>query len=359
MRRFIPLLIFCVLGSIYAQEVIDNSKTPQNENAGRVLKLVEEFRIESEGEGYYHNGARDLRLDEFGNIYICDSWVSGQRAHLLKFSPEGKFMIDFYKQGEGPGEIQSSYDFSLNDQEVVVFDYMKRKIIVMGDEGRFKNEFKITSGRFNEFIGVFEDWLVFMRKDTPYERKTSKLYDEKNVIAFLSKDGQKELDFHAFLSKKFYISLAQGGGSMNWDPFMAVMGNGKLFVCHTQEYLIEVLDLNTGQITTRFSRKYPRVKHELREFEKNFASKYDAPKKKFEQDVMDLFYDQGHVWIKTSTEDDKKGFLFDVFDVNGKFLDSFYINIKGRILKIDGDFLYAAESDDEELPLIVKYRIIF
>ena len=74
---------------------------------------------------------------------------------------------------------------------------------------------------------------------------------------------------------------------------------------------------------------------------------------------MDLLYDRGHVWVKTSTEDDKKGFLFDVFDEGGRFLDSFYINIKGRILRIDGDSLYAAENDDEELPLIVKYRIIF
>jgi hypothetical protein len=358
MKRLVPLLIFFVLGSIYAQEVIENPKTPQNENAGRVLKLEEEFRIESEGEGYYHNGARDLRLDNSGNIYICDSWSSSQRAHLLKFSPEGIFLRDLYKQGEGPGEIQSFYDFSLNEQEVFVFDYMKRKIIVMDNEGRFDNEFKITSGRFNDFIGVFRDWLVFMRKDIPYERKTSKLYDVEDVIVFLSKDGQKEKDFYAFFSKEFYVSSAQGGGGMNWDPFMAVMGDGKLFVCHTREYLIDVLDLNTGKITTRFTRKYPRVKHEIREFEKNFSSKYGAPRKKFEQDVMDIFYDRGHVWVKTSTEDEERGMLFDVFDTEGKFLDSFYINIEGRILKIDGDFLYAAETDEDELPLIVNYRII-
>jgi hypothetical protein len=275
----------------------------------------------------------------------------------LKFSPDGKFSKDLYKQGEGPGEIQSAYGFSLNGSEVFVYDYMKRKIIVMDMEGNFKTEFKITSGRFNEFIGVFEDWLVFMRKDTPFERKTSKLYDVKEVIVFLSKDGQKENDFYSFLSEEFYVSQALGGGGMSWDPFMAAMGDSKLFVCHSREYLIEVLDLNTGEITARFNRKYPRVRHEMREYEKKFIAKYNAPNKKFDIDVIDLFYNQGHLWIKTSTEDEKKGFLFDVFDAKGQFLDSFYINIKGRILKIDGDFLYAAESDEEDLPLIVKYRI--
>ena len=358
MKRCVPFLLFMIVVAVYAQEVIDNPKTPHNENAGRELKLEEEFRIEGEGEGYYHNGARELQIDKSGNIYICDSWSSGQRAHLLKFSPDGKFIRDLYKQGEGPGEIQSAYDFSLNGSEVFVYDYMKRKIIVMDNEGYFQTEFKITSGRFNEFIGVFEDWLVFMRKDTPFERKTSKLYDVKETIVFLSKDGQKENDFYAFSSKEFYVSQAQGGGGMNWDPFMAAKGDNQLFVCHSREYLIEVLDLNTGEITARFTRKYPRVRHEMRVFEKKFISKYNAPNRKFEIDVMDLFFNQGYLWVKTSTEEEKKGSLFDVFDTKGQFLDSFYINIKGRILKIDGDFLFAAESNEDELPLVVKYHII-
>lgn len=358
MKRFVLLLFFVVLAGALAQETIDNPKTPKNDNAGRVLKLEEEFRIDGEGEAYYHNGARELRVDKSGNIYICDSWASGMRAHLLKFSRDGSFIKDLYKQGEGPGEIQSAYEFSLNESDVFVYDYMKRKIIVMDNEGHFDKEYKIKSGRFNEFIGVFEDWLVFMRKDTPYERKTSKLYDVKEVIVFFSKDGQEERDFYTFLSKEFYVSQAQGGGGSNWDPFIAAMGNDKLFVCHTREYLIEVLDLSTGEITTRFKRNYPRVKHEMREFEKKFIAKYNAPNKKFDIDVMDIFYNQGHLWVQTSTQDEEKGALFDLFDRDGRFLDSFYIDIEGSILKIDGDFLFAAESNEEELPLVVKYRII-
>jgi hypothetical protein len=184
------------------------------------------------------------------------------------------------------------------------------------------------------------------------------LYDIENVIVFVSKDGQTEKDFHTFLNKRFFVSPAQGWGMMPWDPFMAVIGNNKLYVCHSSEYLIEVLDLTTGEIASKFRRKYPRVRHKQQKWEKDFVSKYNAPKKRFEHDVEDLIYDRGRVWVKTSTKDEKKGDLFDLFDSKGQFLDSFYINIKGRILKIDGDFLYSAESDEEELPLIVKYRII-
>lgn len=358
MKKIAFLLFFLVLVSLNAQNIIENPKTPLNKNAGRVLKLEEVMRIDGEGEGYYYNGVNELRIDNSGNIYICDSWSSRQRAHLPKFSPDGKFLKDLYKQGEGPGEIQSSYDFAVSTLEVFVYDNMRRKIIVMDEDGEFIKEFKPKSESLNELIGTFEDWLVFMRQINPYERKTSRLYDVKNVIVFISKDGEREKDIHTFLSKQFYISNAQGGGGMGWDPFIFVKGNNKLYVCFSREYLIEVLDLKTGEITTRFKRKYPRVKHEMRDWEKQFISKYDAPKKKFESDIKELFYDKGYLWIKTSTEDKEKGSLFDLFDSEGRYLDSFFINIKGRIKKIDGDFLYSSEADENDLPYVVKYRIV-
>jgi hypothetical protein len=54
----------------------------------------------------------------------------------------------------------------------------------------------------------------------------------------------------------------------------------------------------------------------------------------------------------------KKGFLFDLFDSKGQFLDSFFINLEGYIVKIDADFLYSSESDEDGLPFVVKYRIM-
>lgn len=358
MKRFMPLLYFIVLIVVFAQEVIENPKTPINDHAGRVLKVEEEFRIDSQGEGYYFNVASDLRIDISGNIYICDSGSSQQRSHLLKFSPGGRFIKDLYRQGEGPGEIQSAFGFVLSDSDVFLYDWMKRKMVVRNPDGIFKEEFKTKSVSLSDFIGVFKDWLVFTQSEYPTERKTSKLYDVKNVIFFVSKDGQTEREFHTFLNKRFFVSPAQGWGMMPWDPFIATMGDGLLFVCCSSEYLIEVLNLESGEITARFKREFPRVRHKQENWEKDFESKFNAPRKKFEHDIEDLIYDQGRLWVKTSTKDGKKGVLFDLFDSKGQFLDSFYINIKGRILKIDGDFLYVAESDVEELPVVVKYRII-
>jgi len=41
-----------------------------------------------------------------------------------------------------------------------------------------------------------------------------------------------------------------------------------------------------------------------------------------------------------------------------QFLYSFFINLDGYIVKIDGDYLYSSEHDEEGLPFVVKYRIM-
>lgn len=355
MKRAVSLLFFFAVLSLSAQQIIDNGKTPQNKNAGRVLNLNEALRVAGEGDDYYYNGVINLQIDTSGNIYINDAGSSNDIGHLLKFSPEGKFLKDLYRQGEGPGEIVSAYVFALSDKKVYAFDYMKRKIIVMEEDGTFIKEFKIESDRVDDLIGIFGDWLVFLRRDTPYERKTSRLYDINNVIVFVSKDGQTKKDFYTFTNKLFLVS---GGGMMSWDPFMAKIGNGKLYVCSSQEYLIEVLDLKTGQITSRFKRTYSRKKHEMRDSLKKFISKYSAPKRRFDNDIKELFYDGTFLWVQTSTEIEDKGQMFDVYDTNGRFLDSFFVNTTGRIVKIEGDYIYSSETDEEELPFLMKYKII-
>ncbi len=358
MKKILPLFLFFVFTSLSAQQIIDNGKTPQNKEAGRILKLKNVLRIDVEGDDYYYNGVNTLQLDSSRNIYINDVWSSNQNGHLVKFSPEGQFLKDLYRQGEGPGEIQSGYDFFFSDKKVYVFDYMKIKIIVMEEDGTFVREFKIASASNYDFVGIFEDWLVFLRMDRPFERKKSRLYDVNNVIVFVSKNGQTKKDLYTFTNKQFFLASATGGGGMDWDPFMAIIGGDKLYVCSSQEYLIEALDLKTGEITSRFKRKYARIKHEIQDWEKMFSSKYSAPKRRFDNDIRELFYDGGNLWIQTSTEIEDKGQMFDVFDSTGRFLDSFFVKTKGTIEKIDGDYLYSSEEDEEELPCLIKYEII-
>lgn len=302
-----------------------------------------------------------MEIDDVGNLYINDSYSSARKSHLLKFSPEGRFLKDLYRQGEGPGEIQSSYDFALNGSNVVLYDYMKRKIVVEDLGGNYKIQFSKETFPFDTLVGSYGEWLVFGRKASPLERPTSRLYDIRHDIVFLSKDGKKERELCAINNQMFYVSLSQGGGFMNWDPFEAAVGGARLFINSTQEYRIQILDLNTGKTEGVWARDYPRVEHAAREGEKRFVSQFNAPKRRYENDISGLLVGGGLLWVRTSTESKDKGILYDLFDPAGRFADSFYIDIKGRVLRIADGFLYASsyesDSDPKAIPALVKYRI--
>jgi hypothetical protein len=62
--------------------------------------------------------------------------------------------------------------------------------------------------------------------------------------------------------------------------------------------------------------------------------------------------------VRTSTRDEDKGFLIDVFDLEGAYVDFFFLNTSGRIVGTHGDRIFIREADEDELVSIVKYRII-
>lgn len=341
-----------------AQETDVNSKNPLHKNPRRQLKLKEVLRIQGEGESYFFSFPNKFQVFSNGNFLFSDQWTSNQRPQLMMFSHNGKFLNNFLRAGEGPGEIQSMFDFGISNSEVFIYDYAKRKIVVMDMNGEFVEEWSNKRERYEEIVGVYGEGIVIQKTLGPTERKESRLYEEKDVISLVARNGHSSNDIYTFTKKKFYISLSQRGGMMHWDPFICTLENEKVFVCHSREYMIEVLNLDSRKIVHRFSREYERVKHQKGDWEDEFIKKFNAPRIKFDQDIKALFSNEGLLWVWTSTTDDEKGALFDIFSQEGIFLDSFYINIVDfGLLCIDGDFIYIAERDEDYLPYIVKYKI--
>ncbi len=346
------LIIFALNVLAVGQEL---PKKPLHPNPGRALQLEEVLRIKGEGPGYYFEGASGLEIDREGCLYIRDSWSSARPSHLLKFAPDGRFLKDLYRQGQGPGEIQSGFDFAIMDSEVFLFDLMNPKIVVRSLDGEYRTEIRNPEFVFNDLSGVFDGGLLFERVERPAERPTSRLYDINNVFVRLAKDGRSEKKLASIINRQFYGSSSQEGGAMNWDPFSVAIDGNRLYVNATQDYQIRVIDLATGRDEGLLRREYPRVKHPLKDWEKMFASKFNAPSRSHENDIKALFHDGSRLWVQTSTEDKENGTLFDIFDAAGRFIDS--VRIKGRVVKIDGDVLFINESDKDELPSLAKYRI--
>jgi len=70
-----------------AQDIIENPAKPLSANAGRVVTLKEEMRIEDTGEGFFFKTPYTIRVSSRGHIFVRDG-----QEQALQFDAEGRFI---------------------------------------------------------------------------------------------------------------------------------------------------------------------------------------------------------------------------------------------------------------------------
>jgi len=131
-----------------------------------------------------------------------------------------------------------------------------------------------------------------------------------------------------------------------------------------------LFDLEKIQVIRVFKRKYKSVKyrHEKKAIEETRTGAFTLgwPVDHY-NDVQKLFFHNDHLWVLSSTRDKEKGNLVDVFDMEGQYLNNFYLPLPEYIeikdlsrhpITLSGDFLFLDERGDNDFPVIVKQRII-
>jgi len=83
-------------------------------------------------------------------------------------------------------------------------------------------------------------------------------------------------------------------------------------------------------------------------------------------DIRELLVYKDHLWVITSTYEEDKGYLVDVFNPEGKYVDNFYLKLADKTtfltlgfyqIAIWGDFLFHIKRTEEELYEVIKYKI--
>jgi len=336
----------------FSQELIRNSNKPLNPQAGRTLKLEPVFEISDASGEFFFKRPHKIEMDDRGFLYILDE------EQLLKFSPERKFVKNFYKKGQGPGEIASDYGMSgfyCSRNSVFVYDG-DGKIIQFDGEGKLVSEVKQTAGMSFTLFGMGEKGY-FMQGQTiaPFGGPAGFREIEYQVI-LVSLDGSSAEKIVGFPGRIYQAAH----GRMAWSRYRQAFNpaDGSLYVSYTDEYKIVHADLFKRKIVASFTREYPRVRSSISDAMKDINEKNNLPKKDFENDISALFMCDNNVWVKTSTSVKYKGMLFDVFDPQGRFLDSFYLYVKGILALARGGFIYVTEKDKDENILIKKYKVL-
>jgi hypothetical protein len=343
-------LFLCWVLTPSAQEVVENSKTPLGKKPGQPLELLEVLRITDRGDEFYFNsspgGFASLGMDADGHIF-----AQSGKDQILKFSSNGSFIKNIVRGGQGPGEVSQYFSFLVGDEEIFVIDYGQARIIRLSSDGELINQWKTTRA-YNDFVGILNDGLIFSRANyPPFGERKGKLMDVPHEILRVPLDGSEEKLVHTYPVLEF---LGQGYMAV-WAPFHAALSSdGRyLFVNHTHEYEISMLDQTTGKIVRTFKRKYKRIEHVPLRGEAEFFKKYNF-KKPYETDIRGLFIFGDRLWVKTSTEDKEKGALYDAYSFDGVYRDSFLL--KKYIISIQRGCLLTWEPDEEGNLAIVVYK---
>lgn len=374
MRKIALLVLsfFIFTSVILAQKIIENSEKPLSKKAGRVVDLKEVLSIHDEGDAYYFKYPSNLKIAPDGSIFFLD-WRSNQ---LLQFDTNGKFLRNFFKKGQGPGELSLVSDFCFEGNNIIIYDGRLQKILWLNFNGEAVKEFKVLrKARSFMFRLYHQNTYYFIQSDVQFTKKKPSYVDIPYHLSSISKEGNEANKLISFLLKAYVVSgMGGGGGVFNIEKMItAPLENRYLFISHSTEYLVKLFDAATNKIIHSFNREYKRVKpsSEYKERMKKGGfiiggKHYTEPDRKYRNDIQNLFVNQKNLWVMTSTIDKKKGVLFDVFDIEGRFVDKFYLKFTeenflqyGGInrMAVSGEFLYQIETTPEETYVIKKYKM--
>ena len=213
---------------------------------------------------------------------------------------------------------------------------------------------------FQDFQFLKDQRFFFFKNDRPETGDKPGVFDAPHVLISMDKNSQN-IEEHLSLPYQFFMT---GGASSGLGRITSIPYKNKfLFIANTEEYLVKLYDIESHKILRSFSRKYKRVKppedYRWGGIYSRDGQRMGPPPPKFFNDISALYIVNDKLWVRTSTRDEEKGYLIDVFEFDGQFVDSFYLKTEVRgIISTCGDLIFTRETDENELVTVVKYRIV-
>lgn len=346
-------LFLLVIINTQAQELIENPERPLNSKAGRVLKVEEILRITDESGEFYFMSPRLAKVAPDGSIFICD------REQLLRFDENGKFIYNYFKKGQGPGELENLTNYVVLKDSLIIHSRSPGKLIYYNYDGKLQDEISLQEISNRLRLHFFIDGtFYFIKSEFPRTDKGSEVIDWDQILVSLSKVSDT-LHEHANFPIKTFVSA--GGALSDLGVYTALVKDQFLFVTHTSEYMLKIFDLDSNRLIRSMTRKYKRVKRPKDQRSSAIiieGKRYEAPGSEYLSDVGQIVDFKDNLWARTSTKNSEGRYLYDVFNIEGTYLDSFYLNVNGILISTHEDFIFVRERDEDELISIVKYKVI-
>ncbi len=355
------LLAAAAAAPLVSPQVVENPKNPPAPNAGRVVPLREVARITDEKGKFFFVQPLAVFAGQDGSVYVQEN------KQLLKFDAQGRFVKNLLKRGQGPGELDDNLtDFVVREKDLILWSSNNYKFIRLALDGTLIEDKKLVQGFLGSLLGAFGGRYFFLRYEidtAKTQARVSGIFETPRRLVIVPEKGDAVATPVLMpMTEARHFGPRSASVSTISRAMPVAADDRSVFLFHSPDYLIKLLDLETGEIVRSFRREYDRVKYEVKT-----RPGYPAELvPKFHNDLCRLLWRNDRLWAVTSTFDPKKGILVDVFDREGRYLDNFYLPLfKIRRnnpqyyapMAIHGNFLYVLEADEDDLITLVKYEI--
>ena len=358
---FAFLSIFFLISSGFAQEIINNSDKPISKNAGRTVFMEEVLRIEDDGETSVFRVPKYLTTLGDGSLVFMDY------SFLYKYGRDGQFIFKTLKQGEGPGESTMANNFIIQGDRIRVTAWAPPKVLDYDLDGHYIHETKAKNMYGLYFLTVIDEDIYGIREEVTHSEDMSKegIVESPFRLYKISDDFQNWTKVYDFPIRHSIKNRSRP----RLDMFTAISYKKFLFVVHSAEYKIVKFNLNNSQVERIFSRDYIRQKinKDVEDEETREAKRLNMPQYKYYFDIFALHVFKDSLWVITSTKtEDETRFLVDVFDMEGKYTDNFYLQFSNNnmghwlgwaLFSDDGHIYIPEQSHETGLVSIGKYRL--
>ncbi len=376
---FLFLLLFFT-PQLFSQELLRNPATPLNRDAFRILRYEKTWEVSSSSGGFSFQSPTMLMADQNGFLYILARNINPPATRtpesqgevlLMKFSPDGQFLGNVLKAYPDPDEfLTQAWAEMVVSADGVSVNHGSR-VIHFDRNGKFTGETvraeKTPAGHprsVGHLLGATAEGLLINDIRRIVSTEASGIENDEEEIDLLTRDGASLKRICGFPSRHYMVKNENNQGYMGFslDPFLTAFDpvDGSLYVSHTGEYQVVKIDTATRQVVLRFGREYPRVVAKEPQQHKEIIERYNPPLKQFEHDISAMFPVDGNLWVVTSTRAPNGAPLVDVFDGQGAYIDSFFIDPPlGRFYRpAPGGYLCVLNRGRERNWVVAKFKIL-
>lgn len=120
---------------------------------GKVLLTLGKAGVAGDGPDTF-NRPSNVLIAPNGDIFVADGHGPGSNARIVKFSPDGKFIKAWGKEGSAPGEFNNPHSLAMDSKgRLYVADRGNNRIQIFDQDGNFLDEWR----QFGRPSGVFID----------------------------------------------------------------------------------------------------------------------------------------------------------------------------------------------------------